>query len=234
MSSTGLRRGILALATTLLTVAGSAQAGFYTWQGTTPDWHTDTNWDPTGVPGGGDTAAFTGGGGATVDVGGGATAERVNFNLPGGTDYTIGGAGALTLGQFGPGGIWQRTNANTITAPLASTGPMDSTVDGGRLTLSNTANTTTGTWTVNGGTLSAAGSGAASGLGAADVTLGGGTLEIAAGPSTTIDGIDETIFDGTVGNARNNIETFRTAAQSIGPSDAQGVLTGHLHYNNDG
>ena len=32
------------------------------------------------------------------------------------------------------------------------------------------------------------------------------------GAATTVNGLDETIFDGTVANAQDNIEAFRTAA----------------------
>jgi hypothetical protein len=46
-------------------------------------------------------------------------------------------------------------------------------------------------------------------------------------------GIDETVFDTVPANAQSEIESFRTAAQSIGASDGQGILTGHVHYNDD-
>lgn len=53
-------------------------------------------------------------------------------------------------------------------------------------------------------------------------------------------GIDETIWDAantgliTNGDITGNIENVRTAALGpLGASDAQGVLAGHLHYNND-
>jgi len=220
----------LGLAAMLLTVAGSAQAGLYTWQGTTTDWHTPAN--PTsGTPGVGDTAAFTGGGIATVDIGAGVTTERVNFNLPGGTDYTVQGAGTLTIGSGGPGTIWQVTATNTIAAQVSSTS-FTGTVDGGRLNVTDTTNAiTAGGWTVSGGTLSAAGGSAGSGLGAVDVTLGGGTLELAAGPPTMVDGMDARLYDGV---ASDNIRTeIETNLLSLTP-DAQKTLTGHLHFNDDG
>ncbi|MFT5124846.1 MAG: autotransporter-associated beta strand protein, partial [Verrucomicrobiales bacterium] len=48
-----------------------------------------------------------------------------------------------------------------------------------------------------------------------------------------LEGFDETIFDGTIGDAQGNIESFRTAARVLGPGDAQGILTNHLDYLND-
>lgn len=51
--------------------------------------------------------------------------------------------------------------------------------------------------------------------------------------NVTTPGLMETIFDGTVSNARDNIEAFRTAAGSIGSSDGQGILASHLHYQDD-
>ena len=44
-------------------------------------------------------------------------------------------------------------------------------------------------------------------------------------------GIQETIWNGTVGDAQNNIETFRAAG--VGASDARGILSGPLNYADD-
>ncbi|MFP4057067.1 MAG: autotransporter-associated beta strand repeat-containing protein [Candidatus Brocadiia bacterium] len=192
----------IGLALAALCAAPQVRGGFYTWQGTSPDWHTATNWDPsTGTPTAGDTAAFVGIGSAAVDVGAGATAERLNFNLPGGTNYTIDGAGPLTIGSFGPGVIWHRTGSHTLAAQLVSAQPLAGSVEAGRLSLSNPANTIGGTWTVDGGTLSAAGQAAGSGLGATDVSLGGGTLELAAAPPTVVPGLFGRYYNADADNS---------------------------------
>jgi len=69
-------------------------------------------------------------------------------------------------------------------------------------------------------------------LGGQALNLNGGTFTVR-GAVSAQDGIEETIFNGTIGNAQTDIETFRTAAQNIGTADGQGILTGHLHYQDD-
>ena len=61
------------------------------------------------------------------------------------------------------------------------------------------------------------------------------TLELRGAP-TTVPGLSETIWDGALpnGDVTGNIENVRAAAAALGPNDAQGVLTGHLHYQDDG
>ena len=60
------------------------------------------------------------------------------------------------------------------------------------------------------------------------------TIELAGAP-VTVDGIRETIWDAALpnGDVTGNIENVRAAIGSLGPKDAQGLLTSHLHYNND-
>lgn len=69
-------------------------------------------------------------------------------------------------------------------------------------------------------------------LGGATLNLNGGTFSVE-GAATSSPGIRETIFDGTVGDAQGNINAFITASGNLGVSDAQGVLTTHLHYQDD-
>jgi len=61
------------------------------------------------------------------------------------------------------------------------------------------------------------------------------TLEERGAP-VTVPGLFETIWDDALpdGDVTGNIENIRAAAAGpLGPNDAQGVLTGHLHYDND-
>ena len=62
-------------------------------------------------------------------------------------------------------------------------------------------------------------------------TINGGTLKLQGLPIGN--GIQETIFDGTVSDAQSNIEAFRTAALSLGASSGKGILTTALHYQDD-
>ena len=100
------------------------------------------------------------------------------------------------------------------------------------------------------GTLSIGGSGSMD-LGVSQLVVDGAgfttiSQEISAAPigssvTTFTPGIQETIWDAantgliSTDNVRNNIEPIRTAAAGpLGANDAQGILTGHLHYNGDG
>jgi len=207
----------------------AAAGGPYVWNTASGPWGTSGNWTPAGPPAAADTARFVDTGGGTVDLGGATcSVDVLELQNAAGNDFTFTN-GTLSLNTLTQSG----TGTNTIEAILDSAS-IAGTVSAGRLELNNPGNTIAGgTWTVSGGTLAPVAAGTVSGLGSADVVLSGGTLELAAGPLTGIDGIDETIFDGTISDARNNIEAFRTAAGSLGASDAQGVLTGHLHYQDD-
>ena len=57
------------------------------------------------------------------------------------------------------------------------------------------------------------------------------------GAVTRVPGLRETIWDAALpnGDVTGNIENVRAAAAGpLGPNDAQGVLSGHLHYQDDG
>ena len=48
-----------------------------------------------------------------------------------------------------------------------------------------------------------------------------------------VNGITETIFNISTGDAQGGIEAYRTRALTLGADDAQGILTGNLHYPDD-
>ncbi|MFT7511592.1 MAG: autotransporter-associated beta strand protein, partial [Candidatus Omnitrophota bacterium] len=141
-----------------------------------------------------------------------------NSGFPGASDTAIfNGPGTVELDTAIPNGF------------------VETQINGGRVNLNSLANAIpSGTLVVaNGATLGILTSAGLSGLGSADLTLNGGTLEFLAGGAADVDGLDETIFDLPTGDPRNDIEGYRNRATNLTAADAQGILSGHLHYNAD-
>ena len=112
-----------------------------------------------------------------VDIFGGTiTVNTLNFGAGAYTLQDTGApAGSLSLSTLG-----HSAGTNEISL-LLNSGALAANVTGGQLNVTNTGNTIAGgAWTVSGGaTLYVEASGTGSGLGAADVTLSGGTLDLA-------------------------------------------------------
>ncbi|HOD82687.1 MAG: Autotransporter-associated beta strand repeat protein [Planctomycetes bacterium ADurb.Bin126] len=213
----------------LYSLPASGDTAIWTGSGGDGLWGNGNNWSTApSAPAAADVASFTNAGAGAVNLGGGTqTVAGVQFSNDAGSPFTL-QSGTLAVGAITQGG----TGSNTISALLNATS-LAGGVSAGRLDLSNTANSTAGgTWTVSGGTLGAVGVVGGTALGTANVTLSGGTLELQAGPMGMVNGVSEKIFDGVPYNAQDNIEGYRGA--TLGTADAQGTLTGQIHYNSDG
>ncbi len=166
----------VALVTGLLLAAwGHAPAQDSTWNrgAGSDDWNAPGNWTA-GVPTG--TARFQGAGAGNVDLlGGSFSVTGLEFTAGGYTLQDTGSpAGSLTTSS-----VSHASGANSINLLLSSSG-LAGSVSGGTLHVTNVGNTIAGgDWSVTGGsTLAVEASGSTSGLGSADVTLGGGTLDL--------------------------------------------------------
>src|SRR5437773_191575 len=103
------RRTAAAAFAVLLGSTNSALATSYSWNVSSGDWFTATNWNPNGVPGASDDATISNGGSATVS----ADAQVTSFTLSNGTltgDFTLTVSGLLSWS----GGTM--TGAGTTTA----------------------------------------------------------------------------------------------------------------------
>lgn len=202
------------------------------------NWNTAANWDdggadPASAPGVGDTAIFADVAVGNVNVNGAIEVDAIEFTNTAG-NYVLSGGTLdvnVTLNQTGAAD-------NRIDTPLIDSGTdLAINVSAGQLQLQNTANILNATDTVtvsNNATVLSAVTGANRGIGSATVTLNDGNLNfvLGAGAVVNIDALQETIFDGPVANAQDNIEAFRN--QPLGPNDATGLLTTHLNYQDDG
>ncbi len=227
--------------TRLLVPVATAAADSVIWQGDVDSaWTGADNWTGDRVPDANDTAVFNDADSVrtTPDVTGSLLVGEVSL-VNDSDRFTFSGTTLQTdrISQTGSG-------TNTVDSAIAQLTSFQGAVSDGRLEVTNLGNSSSlsaGTWNVAGGTLAAVTDGAATGLGNTDVVLSGGTLEILPGAAQTVNGIDETIFDAadtgliSNGNVTGDIENVRTAAAGpLGASDAQGILYGHLHYNDDG
>ncbi len=223
-----LTAGVLCLA-----ASGPADAVPYLWDNVGGDfaWGNAANWGGGGFPDATtDTASFTGLGLGTVALGANRTVGALTFSNAAGT-YTLSGNTLIVNDGLGSGWLVQNAaGANVIASQLSATN-LAGSVSAGTLSLTNTTNAVTGTWTVSGGTLSVTTAAAASGLGSAGVTLSGGSLQLTASPTGLVNGLQERIHNDVPVNVQDNVEGLR--AQPVGADDAQGTLTGHLTYPND-
>jgi len=134
----------------LLVSATSAQAVSYSWNVSSGDWFTATNWNPNGIPGAGDDVAIANGGTCTLNT----TASVATFALSSGV---LTGSGVFTVTGFASwsGGVMAGSGTTNTNGGLAVTsGPIF-----GAPTLGRTLNNG-GTATVTGSQLWAIGTGA--------------------------------------------------------------------------
>src|SRR5437016_1346325 len=178
----GLR--VLAISVGLILFSGeAAHATSFSWNVSTGDWFTATNWNPNGVPGSADDAVISNGGTCTLD----GAASVTNFTLSNGR---LSGTGTLTVsGTISwSGGDMVGGGTTTANGPLSISGA-------GLKVLARTLNSnTSATWT-----------------GSGNITMDTSALNIAAG--TTFDVQNDqsvTINGGTP--AINNAGTFQKSA----------------------
>ncbi|MFT5240269.1 MAG: autotransporter-associated beta strand protein, partial [Kiritimatiellia bacterium] len=195
---------------TTAAAAGWSAAGTFStpaldeWIGASDDlWGNAANWSSANVPdSGGESATFGGFGTGDVDLNG-SSYTIGDLKLSAG-DYSIvdtnASAGSLTVNA-----LTNAAGANTVEVGMDVAGT--AAVSGGRLTLASTAD-----------------------FDANLIALSGGTLS-AEGAVTSVNGFIETIFNNPAGlDGQGNIEGYRTRALALGADDAQGILTGPIHY----
>ncbi|HPM85263.1 MAG TPA: hypothetical protein PLF81_31385, partial [Candidatus Anammoximicrobium sp.] len=167
-------------------------------------WANGANWDQSGsTPGATDDVLFLNAGAGDVDLGGGPqTVQSVSFQNTAGNDFQLSN-GRLTVTGLAQTG----TGSNTIAVQLAAA-TFTGTISAGSLELANLSNSLTGTWNVAGGTLAAQGGTVGDGLGGADVTLNGGTLELRSSETSQLSALAHYGYhvnnDGAVLDLNNN------------------------------
>jgi len=177
----------------LMFITSAAQATSYSWNASSGDWFTNTNWSPIGVPGSGDNVTIGNSGTCILNSDTGVT----NFTLSNGT---LDGSGTLSASgtTSWSGGSMTGSGATSTNGPL-------SIANGGSISLNRILNSNVGaTWT-----------------GTGSLFMNGGTLNIAAG--TTFDMQNDGFIGYNGGTtAINNAGTFQKSA-GTGTSTDQGV-----------
>jgi len=215
----------------------------YDYTGGTGDWNTAGNWLNATGPSGSGTAAIifsgAGGGTATNDLASGDFSTAKGFEFASGAgSYTVAG-NALTIGIEGLGILNESSNTQTVSLDLALANPLTINAASGNITISGAIATAGNTLTVNGaqnvslaavsgtGSLVKLGAGQTTltgAVGAANVTVSGGTL-LLGGANQLADSAAVTVNGGTL-NVQSNSDTVGSLTLTSGSvAGAGGTLT---------